>query len=64
MLLLLIFAWKRPVVGFVAFLIAAVAFAVLFVRDIYALPILLLLFVLPILLIASLFYADWQWLKP
>lgn len=63
MLLLLIFAWKRPVVGFVAFLIAAVAFAVLFVRDIYALPN-LLLFVLPILLIASLFYADWQWLKP
>jgi len=24
----------------------------------------LLLIVLPILLIASLFYADWQWLKP
>jgi hypothetical protein len=63
MLLLLIFAWKRPVVGFVAFLIAAVAFAVFFVRDIYALPN-LLLFVLPILLIASLFYADWQWLRP
>jgi hypothetical protein len=63
MLLLLIFAWKRPVVGFVAFLIAAVAFAILFVRDIYALPN-LFLFVLPILLIASLFYADWQWLKP
>ena len=63
MLVLLIFAWKRPVVGFVAFLIAAAAFAVLFVRDIYALPN-LLLFVLPILLIASLFYADWQWYKP
>ena len=63
MLVLLIFAWKRPVVGFVAFLIVAVAFAVLFVRDLYALPN-LLLFVLPILLIASLFYADWQWLKP
>jgi hypothetical protein len=63
MLLLLIFAWKRPVVGFVAFLIAAAAFAAFFVRDIYALPN-LLLFVLPILLVASLFYADWQWLKP
>jgi len=62
LLVLLIFAWKRPVVGFVAFLIAAAAFAVFFVRDIYALPN-LLLFVLPILLIASLFYADWQWLK-
>ena len=63
MLVLLVFAWKRPVVGFVAFLIAAAAFAALFVRDIYALPN-LLLFVLPILLVASLFYADWQWLKP
>lgn len=62
MLVLLIVAWKRPVVGFVAFLIAAAAFTVLFVRDIYALPN-LLLFVLPILLIAGLFYADWQWLK-
>lgn len=62
MLVLLIFAWKRPVVGFVAFLFAAAAFAVFFVRDIYALPN-LLLFVLPILLIASLFYADWQWLE-
>ncbi|HEX5808768.1 MAG TPA: hypothetical protein VFY25_08900 [Anaerolineales bacterium] len=63
MLVLLVFAWKRPVVGFVAFLIAAAAFTALFVRDIYALPN-LLLFVLPILLVASLFYADWQWLKP
>jgi hypothetical protein len=62
MLVFLIFAWKRPVVGFVAFLIAAAAFAVFFVRDSYALPN-LLLFVLPILLIASLFYADWQWLS-
>jgi hypothetical protein len=63
MLLLLLFAWKRPVVGFVAFLIVAAAFTFFFVRDIYSLPN-LVLFVLPILLIASLFYADWQWLKP
>jgi hypothetical protein len=63
MLVLLIFAWKRPVVGFVAFLIAAAAFTFFFVRDLYALPN-LVLFVLPILLVASLFYADWQWLKP
>jgi hypothetical protein len=62
MIVLLIFAWKRPVVGFVAFLIIAAAFAVLFVRESFALPN-LLLFVLPILLIASLFYADWRWLK-
>lgn len=63
LLVLLIFAWKRPVVGFLAFLIAAAAFALLFVRDVYSLPN-LLLFVLPILLVASLFYADWQWLRP
>ena len=63
MLVLLIFAWKRPVVGFVAFLIAAALFAIFFVRDIYALPN-LLLFVFPILLVAFLFYADWKWLKP
>lgn len=61
MLILLAFAWKRPVVGFVAFLIAAAAFALFFVRDIRALPN-LVLFVFPILLIASLFYADWRWL--
>jgi len=63
MLVLLIFAWKRPMVGFVAFLVAAALFAIFFVRDIYALPN-LLLFVFPILLIAFLFYADWKWLKP
>jgi hypothetical protein len=63
MLVLLIFAWKRPVVGFVAFLIAAALFTIFFVRDIYALSN-LLLFVLPILLVAFLFYADWKWLPP
>jgi hypothetical protein len=63
MLILLVFAWKRPVVGFVAFLIVAALFILFFVRSIYALPN-LLLFVFPILLIAALFYADWQWLKP
>ncbi|MGB8983592.1 MAG: hypothetical protein WCC12_17115 [Anaerolineales bacterium] len=63
MLVLLLFAWKRPVVGFVVFLIAAAAFTFFFVRDISSLPN-LLLFVFPILLIAALFYADWKWLKP
>jgi hypothetical protein len=62
MILFLVFAWKRPVVGFVVFLIAAVASIVFFVRSIYAL-LNLLLFVFPILLIAFLFYADWKWLK-
>ena len=63
MLILLIFAWKRPVVGFVAFLAAAILFAIFSVRSIYALPN-LLLFVFPILLVAFLFYVDWKWLKP
>jgi hypothetical protein len=63
MIVLLIFAWKRPAVGFAAFIIAAALFTIFFVRSIYALPN-LLLFVFPILLVAFLFYADWQWLKP
>ncbi len=60
---LLIVAWKRPAVGFVAFLVAAVLFVAFFVRDIFALPN-LLFFVLPILMVSLLFYADWRWLPP
>lgn len=63
MLVILIFAWKRPMVGFVAFLAAAALFAVFFVRDIYSLAN-LVFFVLPILLVACLFYIDWRWLEP
>jgi uncharacterized membrane protein YidH (DUF202 family) len=63
LLALLILAWKRPAVGFVAFLVAGVLFGLFFVRDIDMLPN-LLLFVFPILLIAGLFYADWKWAKP
>jgi hypothetical protein len=63
MLLLVAFAWKRPVVGFVAFLVAAALFTFFFVRDIYALSN-MIIFVLPILLIAFLFYADWKWNQP
>ena len=63
MLVLLAFAWKRPVVGFAAFLVAGAAFALFFVRDMYALPN-LVLFVFPILLVALLFYVDWRWLPP
>lgn len=62
MLLVLILAWRRPVVGFWAFLIVAVAFVVIFVRDIFALTN-LVLFVLPLLLVACLFYADWRWVR-
>lgn len=63
MLVLLFLAWKRPVVGFVAFLVAAALFALFFVRDSSDLPN-LLVFVFPILLVACLFYADWKWSKP
>jgi hypothetical protein len=63
MLAVLLAAWKRPAVGFVAFVIAGVLFAFLFVRDVGSLPN-LLIFVLPILLIACLFYADWKWVEP
>jgi hypothetical protein len=57
----LFFAWKRPAVGFAAFVAAGLLFAVFFVRGLQSLPN-LPLFVLPILLIAGLFYIDWKWL--
>lgn len=63
MLILLFFAWKRPAVGFVTFLVVAVLFSLRFVRSFYALPN-LILFVFPMLLIAGLFYADWEWVGP
>lgn len=63
MLALLAFAWKRPAVGFAAFLVAGVSFAFAFVRDAQSLPN-LLIFVFPILSIAGLFYADWKWIRP
>jgi hypothetical protein len=59
MLVLLFFAWRRPQVGFWAFLAAGIVFIIFFVRSIYALTN-LLLFVLPIWLVAGLFYADWK----
>ena len=61
MLALLFFAWKRPVVGFAGFLAVALLFTILFVRSIFGLMN-LLVFVLPILMIALLFYIDWKWL--
>jgi hypothetical protein len=59
LLALLLFAWKRPVVGFVGFLAAAVLGTVFFLREPFMLANLIML-VLPILLIACLFYADWK----
>jgi hypothetical protein len=57
--ILLFFAWRRPQVGFWAFLAVGVVFIIFFVRSIYALSN-LILFVLPIWLVAGLFYADWK----
>jgi heme/copper-type cytochrome/quinol oxidase subunit 2 len=59
LLIVLLFAWKQPVVGFAAFLIGAIAFAFYFARPFFSQN--LLIFVLPILLIAMLFFADWRW---
>ena len=63
MIILLVIAWKRPAIGFAAFLVAGVVFALFFIRDLDSLPS-LLIFVFPILLIAGLFFADWKWLTP
>ncbi len=63
MLALLAFAWKRPAVGFLAFLLTGALFAFFFVRDSGSLPN-LVVFVFPLLLIAGLFYADWKWIQP
>lgn len=59
MIIFLAVAWKRPVVGFVGFLLAGLAFLLLttpaqFLGN-------LLLFSGPLLVIAVLFYADWRW---
>jgi hypothetical protein len=61
MIVLLVFAWRRPVVGFVAFLIAGVIFLrfVIFGFNLGH----FLLFSGPLLLVSALFYADWRWQK-
>jgi hypothetical protein len=61
MILMLIFAWRRPVVGFVAFLLAGLFFLrfVIFNFNLGH----FLLFSGPLLLISALFYTDWRWLQ-
>lgn len=72
LIVLLVIAWKRPAVGFWTYLAAAVVLAIFFLwpvltnpgaRDMRISPG-LLLFAVPLLLIAALFYANWKWLKP
>lgn len=61
MIILLIFAWRRPVVGFIAFLLAGI----FFLRFVIMGPDFgnFILFSGPLLLISALFYADWRWVK-
>ncbi len=61
MIILLVFAWRRPLVGFIAFLLAGI----FFLRFVIMGPDLLhfLLFSGPLLLISALFFADWRWIK-
>ena len=63
LIILLLFALKRPVVGFVGFLLTAILAAIFFAGNGIEIPN-MIMFVLPLLLIASLFYADWKWKNP
>jgi hypothetical protein len=61
LILILMLAWKREWIGFWVFLAAAIFFLLFVVRGgMYAFGN-LLLFVLPLLLIALLFRANWVW---
>jgi hypothetical protein len=62
MLVMLVIAWRKPVLGFVAFLLAGLVFLTFVVRG-QGLGH-FLLFSGPLLLISALFYADWRWKFP
>ena len=62
LILMLFFAWRRPVVGFIAFLLAGLVFLRFVIFDLSLGH--FLLFSGPLLLISGLFYADWRWHKP
>lgn len=59
---LLIFAWRRPVVGFIAFLIAGLVFLRFVIPGLDLAN--FVLFSGPLLLIAALYYVDWRWNQP
>lgn len=61
MVVVLLFAWRKPLVGFIAFLLVGVFF-LRFVISGQGLGH-FLLFSGPLLLIACLFYANWRWLR-
>lgn len=58
------FAWHRPQVGFIAFLVVSVFFMRFFIFGGLEGLGQLFLFAGPMLAIALLFYADWKWVKP
>jgi hypothetical protein len=62
LIFVLIFAWRQPVVGFLAFLLAGLVFLRFVIFDLSLGH--FLLFSGPLLLISGLFYADWRWHKP
>jgi hypothetical protein len=62
MLVMLVIAWRKPVLGFVTFLLAGLVFLTFVVRG-QGLGH-FLLFSGPLLLISALFYADWRWKTP
>jgi hypothetical protein len=59
--ILIIFAWRKPVIGFIAFGLAAIGFMrfVFFGQDIAAGN--FLMFVAPLALISALFWINWKW---
>ena len=62
LILVLVFAWRWPRIGYIAFLLAGLYFLRFVIpgQDWGN----LLLFSMPLLLISGLFYADWRWHKP
>jgi hypothetical protein len=62
LIIVLVFAWRQPVVGFLAFLLSGLFFLRFVVLG-FSLGH-FLLFSGPLLVISALFYADWRWLAP
>ncbi len=59
MIVFLVFAWRRPVIGFVGFLLAGIVFLRFVIPNANLGN--FVLFSGPLLLVAALFYADWRW---
>jgi len=60
MIVILLFAWNRPVVGFITFLLVGLFFLRFLFGGINNLPN-FLVFSGPMLLISAMFYLDWRW---